>query len=276
MVQKITKLTNNDNTTICMTLKEYGKVEPKLFQQLLITYGNPENIFYYSPEDISSMISRLNAINIKIVCFFDETYPESLRKIADPPILLYVKGDPQLLSKGGVAIVGTTSADEIGIKYSIDFARKFTDNGLSVISGLSTGIDSAAHLGSLKNNGKTIAVIGSGHLNIYPEENVTLGRLIAESGAVVSEYDVHAKVSPNQLTERNRIIAALADIVVLMQIGNKTKSELHIAQAAIDQGKLVYVYDPDSIYDSESLLGNMINKIRTIDEVDEILEYITI
>jgi DNA processing protein len=199
-----------------------------------------------------------------------------LRKIADPPILLYVKGDPQLLSKGGVAIVGTTSADEIGIKYSIDFARKFTDNGLSVISGLSTGIDSAAHLGSLKNNGKTIAVIGSGHLNIYPEENVTLGRLIAESGAVVSEYDVHAKVSPNQLTERNRIIAALADIVVLMQIGNKTKSELHIAQAAIDQGKLVYVYDPDSIYDSESLLGNMINKIRTIDEVDEILEYITI
>jgi len=287
----------DDNTVVSLALKEYGQVSPRLFQQLLIIYSEPYNIFDNDPDEIASMagismkraqkiieakeslddicetINRLQSINISIVSFFDSAYPKSLRKIDDPPIVLYVKGDEALLDKGGAAIVGTTSADQQGLKAAVDFARELTSRGQAIISGLAAGIDSAAHLGCLKNNGKTIAVLGCGHLNIYPEENAPLARLIAESGTVISEFDIHADAVPGRLISRNRIIAALADIVILAQIGEDKKGELYTAQAAIDQCKPVYVYDPEDKYDSETLLNNLIIKIKGTTEIDEIIKY---
>ena len=289
----------NDNTIASLALKEYGQVSPRLFQQLLMIYGEPDNIFDNDPEEIASMaginmeraqkiaeakesfediyemVNHLNSINISVVSIFDSAYPESLRKIVDPPIALYVKGDKALLEKGGVAIVGATSADQTGLRAAADFARELSDHGQTIISGLAAGIDSAAHLSCLKNNGKTIAALGCGHLNIYPEENVPLARLIAESGAVVSEFDVHADAIPRRLISRNRIIAALADIVILAQIGEDKKGELYTARAAVDQCKPVYVYDPEDKYDSETLLNNLIIKVKGLAEIDEILKYIS-
>lgn len=287
----------DDNTVACLALKEYGHVGPKLFQQLLITYGNPTDIFDRSPEDISAMvginleraqkitdaeellddaceiINHLSTINIDVVGFFDDVYPESLRKIPDSPLVLYVKGDSQLLSNGGAAIVGTTSADNAGIKAAINIARDFSKRGITVISGLAAGIDSAAHLGCLKNDGKTIAVLGCGHLNIYPEENISLMHKIAESGAVISEFNVHANVAAGRLVSRNRIIAALSDFVIIAQIGSKKKGELYTARAALDQGKSVFIFDPDDIINNETLLENMAIKIKDLEEIDEIIKY---
>ncbi|MCD6163549.1 MAG: DNA-protecting protein DprA [candidate division Zixibacteria bacterium] len=287
----------DDVAIVCLALKEYGHVGPKLFQQLMITYGEPANLFERDPEDISSMVginleraqkitdsqeslaeareivNHLSTINIDVISYFDDAYPESLRKIADPPLLLYVRGDLQLLSSGGAAIVGTTSPDNAGIKAAVDFAREFSKRGITVVSGLAAGIDSAAHLGCLKNNGKTIAVLGCGHLNIYPEENISLAQLITESGVVISEFNVHADAVAGRLVSRNRIIAALADVVIMAQIGDNKKGELYTARAALDQGKSVFVFDPDDIHDSETLLENMIIKIKDLGEIDEILKY---
>lgn len=290
--------TIDDNTVVCLALKECSHVGPKLFQQLLMTFGHPDNLFDKHSEEIASMvginldqaqdiidayksfddardtIDRLGTLGISVIGFFDDAYPESLRKIADPPLAIYVKGDETLLGGGGVALVGSTAADQAGIKASVDFVREFLKYNQTIVSGLAVGIDSAAHLSCLKNNGKTIAVLGCGHLNIYPEENIPLARLIAESGAVVSEFEAYADPIPGRLVSRNRIIAALADIVILVQIGDRKKGELYTAHAAIDQGKPVAVYDPKDEYDLETLLNNPVIKIKELGEIDELLKYI--
>lgn len=288
----------DNKTLVCVALKEYGQVGPKLFQKLLMIYGDPANIFEILPEDISSMagidleqarkiigvqqsfeesiemINRLESLDISVIGYFNEEYPKSFRAIADPPLVVYVKGDHQLLQEGGVAIVGTTSADQSSIKIAVDFARGFSEYGKTIISGLAAGIDSAAHLGCLKNQGRTIAVLGCGHLNIYPEENIPLANLVADSGTVVSEYDIYADAVPGRLISRNRIIAALADAVLVVQIGQNKRGELYTAQAAADQGKPLFIWDPKDELDNETLLKNSAIRIKGIEQIGEILEYI--
>jgi DNA processing protein len=285
-------------TAICYALKEYARVGPKLFQQLMMTFGHPLSLLEKQSEEIASMvgidrekaelivalkdslpeaaenINHLADLGMSAISYFSDNYPESLRKIADPPLILYAKGDVKLLRQTGVALVGTTAADQAGIRASVDLAQELIRHNLTIISGLAAGIDAAAHLGCLKYGGKTIAVLGCGLLNVYPEENIPLARLISESGAIVSEYDIHAGALPRQLVLRNRIIAALAEIVIVIQIGNNKRGELYAARAAINQGKSVFVYDPDDQYDPETLLDNHAIKIRGLEEIHEVLKYI--
>jgi DNA processing protein len=283
----------SDVHLICFALKEYGEVGPKLFQQLLLTYGHPKNIFAQTADDISAMIGinieratkivetehsleqasqqieDLQSVNVKIISYFDDCYPEAFRIIADPPLAFYHRGDEALLDKGGIAIVGTTSADQAGIRAAVDFAKRFAKLEKTVVSGLALGIDTAAHLGSIQNNGKTIAVLGCGHLNIYPEENAPLASLISESGAVISEFEINADAIPGRLVSRNRLISALADAVLIVQMGESRKGELHAARAAAEQGKLVYIYDPDNSHE-EIDIGQSYITIHHIEQVEEI------
>jgi len=287
---------NNDNL-ICLTLKEYGQVGPKTFQQLLMIYGHPENIYEQDANDIASMTNinferaekiinsqdliedaretrdHLQSLNINVISYLDEAYPEPFRRIDDPPIVIYARGDIDLLQGGGVAIVGTTQADQAGIRAAVDFTREFVNRGQTIISGLALGIDSSAHLGCLKNDGKTIAVLGCGQMNIYPEENQPMAKLITETGVVISEYDIYAEAVPGRLISRNRLIAGLADVLLIAQLGNQRKGELHAAQAAIDQGKPVFIYDPEDKYDFETLLDNLAIKIKGPEQIDEIMKY---
>ncbi|OQX92939.1 MAG: hypothetical protein B6D58_00485 [candidate division Zixibacteria bacterium 4484_95] len=288
----------DNNTPVCIALKEYAQVSPKLFQKLLLTYGNPSNIFQMTPEDISSMvgikleqaqkiigcyksldkaiemIDYLESLDISVISYFHEEYPELFRVIAEPPLVIYVKGDQQLLQDGGIAIVGTTSADQSRLRMAADFAKEFSKHGKTIISGLANGIDSAAHLGCLKNQGKTIAVLGCGHLNIYPEENIPLINLILESGTIISEHDIYADAIPGRLISRNRLISALADAVIVVQIGEEKRGELYTARAAIEQGKPLFLLDPDNKSDNETLLENSAIKIKGLEQIDEILEYV--
>jgi len=288
----------DDNTAVCLSLKEYGQVGPKLFQQLLLTFGEPAGLFDRDAEEIASMVGidlgrakkivearnsigavrdqvdRLAEIDIAVLSYCDRRYPTCLRQIPDPPLAVYLKGDESLLHAGGVAIVGTTAADQAGIRSAVDFAGAVSSRGHTVISGLAVGIDSAAHLGSLKNGGRTIAVLGSGLLNIYPEENGPLADTIKETGAIVSEFDIHAEAIPRRLVSRNRIISALADLVIVIQIGEEKRGELYAAGAAVDQGKPVFVFDPEERYDAETLLDYPVIKVKQLSEIDGILRYI--
>jgi len=285
------------NRIACLALKEYGLVGPRLFQHLLLTYGSPTNIFNFSAEELSAMtnidlakarriieagerlidlqdtLDEVGMSNIHAVSYVDDDYPEALRRIAEPPLAIYVKGEVGLLQKGGVAIVGTTVADQDGIRLAVKLAQLSTEAHQTVISGLAAGIDSAAHLGCLKAGGKTLAVLGCGHLNIYPDENIPLAGLIAEAGIVISEYESYADPIPRRLVARNRLIAALADAVVVVQIGEAKKGELHAARAALEQGKPVFVVDPDGKYSSEPLLNNQAITIGGSDQFDEVLKY---
>jgi DNA processing protein len=291
------KANMNEMTSICFALKEYGQIGPKLFQQLMIIYGHPDNVFRQTAEDISAMagisleratraveaqyaidkaikqIEQLQTINIQIISFFDDDYPQMFRAISDPPLVIYLKGDSKLLDSGGVAIVGTTAADQDGLRHAVDFARGFAGVGKTVISGLAMGIDTAAHLGCIQNGGKTIAVLGCGHLNIYPEENTLLAGMIAESGAVISEYDIYADPIPGRLVSRNRLIAALAEVVLVVQIGENRKGELYAARAAAEQGKPVFMLDPDNRHDGHDILDDSYMKIQGVNQIDEIMAY---
>lgn len=282
---------NREINSICFALKEYGGIGPKLFQQLLLIYGHPKNIFTQTADDISSMtginieraekivesqnsidmaekqINDLLDINIHLISYFDERYPQAFRTIADPPVTFYHRGDDKLLDLGGVAIVGTTSADQAGIRAAVDFAKGFAGLEKTVISGLAAGIDTAAHLGSVQNNGKTVAVLGCGHLNIYPDENGPLASMIGDKGAVISEFEIYADAIPGRLVSRNRLIAALADVVLIVQVGETRKGELHTAKAAYEQGKPVYIYDPDNRHRD---MDPSYITIRHIEQLEEI------
>lgn len=288
----------DEQNLICLALKEYGQVGPKLFQQLLMIYGHPGNIYDHSADDIASMINinveraekvvnsqdrldeiretidHLRTLNIEVISFLDEDYPEQFRHIPDPPVAIYTRGDSEQLNKTGVAIVGTTAASQEGMRTAIDFARQFIEKKMVIISGLALGIDAAAHLGALKNNGKTIAVLGCGHLNIYPEENESMAGLIADSGVVISEYDIHAKAIPGRLVSRNRLIAGLARAVLIVQVGEQRRGELYAGQAAVDQGKPVFIFDPYDQYDRQELLNNLVIKIKSVEQIDNIIRYI--
>jgi len=292
-------MTNIDEQKlVCLALKEYGQVGPKLFQQLLLMYGNPGNISDSNAEEIASMtnvnsqraekiiasfeqldqakdtLAHLETLNISAISYLDQEYPELLRHIPDPPIMIYVRGDAGLLNDGGIAVVGTTSANQEGIRAAVDFTKRIVENGQTVISGLALGIDSAAHLAALKNAGKTMAVLGSGHLNVYPEENEPLAGLIGQSGALVSEYDIHATTNAGRLVSRNRLIAGLARAVLIVQVGETRRGELYTGQAAIDQGKPVFVYDPSGQYQAEELLNSLVIKIKNIEQIDEMMSYV--
>ncbi len=290
--------TITEQTTICLALKEYGQVGPKLFQNLLMLYGHPENIYDHSAEQIATMVDinleragkivssrdRLaeaqetieyyQTLNVSTTSFLDDDYPESLRNIPDPPLVIYTRGDIDILKHSGIALVGTTSASQEGIRAAVDFSKAFIEADKSIVSGLAIGIDSSAHLAALKNAGKTVAVLPSGPVNIYPEENEPLAKLITDSGVLLSEYDIHAKAIPGRLVSRNRLIAGLSKAVLIVQVGEKRRGELHAGQAAIDQGKPVFIYDPYDRYANEELLNNMVIKIKSTEQIDDILSYI--
>lgn len=168
-------------------------------------------------------------------------YPEKLKKIYDPPKVLYVLGNEQILNNDSIAIVGCRKATEYGKKAAIYFASNLAKQDITIISGLAKGIDSYAHIGALQAKGKTIAVIGSGLDIIYPTENQKLAQEIIKSGgAIISEYPLGTKPEKEHFPARNRIISGLSDSVLVVEAKEKSGS-LITADFAMEQGKDVFV-----------------------------------
>lgn len=294
----------NDETefrAISYALSELCGVKPKLFQKLLLTYGDPKNIYAQTADDLSAMIGidlqkasqivdtqhelektaseieRLQALDIDYISYFDSRYPQPFRQLSEPPLGLFLRGDEAMLDQGGLAIVGTTAANQENIRVAVDFAKETVRYGKNVISGLAAGIDSAAHLGCIKAEGKTAGVLGCGILNIYPEENESLAKLVAETGVLISEYNIHAEAIPLRLVARNRLIAALSDAVLIVQVGESRRGELHAAAAAIEQGKPVFVWDPGARgkNDGNDWLDSSYYRIEDVSQIDQIFAVMT-
>jgi DNA processing protein len=280
-----------------MALTEIGGVGPRTFQQILLRLGPPENVLSAGPEDFEDIprigenglekifrsldhigefekkIEEFDNQGIYTTTFFDDDYPELLREIGDPPPVLYFKGNLKALEKDYVALVGTTQASQDGIRLTIDLASEFVKRGVGVVSGLAIGIDSAAHLSALKNNGSTIAVLGCGFYHIYPPENSILAEKISASGLLVSEYPPERRVKAVRLILRNRLIAAFSKTVIVSQVGAVRRGELRTAQYAFKQGKPLYFADPEQILDGETIKSSNALLINGIDAVDEIIKY---
>ncbi|RQO37353.1 DNA-protecting protein DprA [Herminiimonas sp. KBW02] len=245
-------------------------------RKLLSVFGLPHNIFNSSlsalqeitgsriaqallapPSDtLIAQIARTQewaAHSENHVCTLgDADYPQALLEIHDPPILLYAKGRIDLLNQPSVAIVGSRNASAQGISNAELFATALSTSGLTIISGLALGIDTAAHQGALEalsnqpQAGSTIAVIGTGADIVYPARNRALAHQIAEHGCILSEYPLGMPAIASNFPRRNRIISGLARGVLVVEAALQSGS-LITARMAAEQGRDMFAI-PGSIH----------------------------
>lgn len=209
---------------------------------------------------IESDLMRKNlirTINIK-----DDIYPQKLRQISGAPVVLYYKGNINLINEDTIGIIGTRYPTYYGKKTSNDIAKYLSDHSIVVVSGMALGIDMYAHIGAIKGSSKkTIAVLGNGLLeeNIYPQSNLELFKAICENGGLaISEYPIHTKASKEFFPVRNRIIAALSDKIIVVEAGMRSGTFITV-DFALDYGKEVFAV-PGGIYSEKSIGCNQLIK----------------
>jgi len=184
-------------------------------------------------------VTKLDQHGARVFTFWDEDYPANLRAVYNPPALLYVKGSLVPEDVRSVAIVGTRTVSDYGRVAADKLARDLAARGITIVSGMATGIDSCAHWGAVKAGGRTIAVLGCGVDIVYPAENNTLYRQIIENGAVLSEFPFGTKPTRGGFPARNRIISGLTLGTVIVEAGKKSGS-LITAEAALEQNREVF------------------------------------
>jgi DNA processing protein len=184
-------------------------------------------------------LERLTAIGGLALSFQDQGYPPLLRQLIDPPPVIYVLGEKDFLCRPAVAIVGSRAATTYGRRTAFNLARNLAALPVTVISGLALGIDTESHKGALTGKGSTVGVLGCGLDVIYPRQNQSLYRQIAEGGALVTEYPLGTRPEGFRFPARNRIIAGLSKGVVVVEAAKRSGS-LITAQIALDSGREVF------------------------------------
>ncbi|MFH1707299.1 MAG: DNA-processing protein DprA [Planctomycetota bacterium] len=179
------------------------------------------------------------AAGIAILTTGDETYPAALRNIFDPPPVLYIRGEVRPADALAVAVVGSRQCSVYGATQAARLARGLAVRGVTVVSGCAVGIDAAAHKAVVEAGGRTIGVVGSGLMELYPPENRGLMDRIAGQGALISEFHLHQGVGRGNFVRRNRVIAGLALGVVVVEAARRSGA-LITARYAAEQGREVF------------------------------------
>jgi DNA processing protein len=198
-----------------------------------------EKIHSLKKEDLDRELALAKKHGLKIMTIDDKDYPQNLKNIPDPPIVLYLKGEIRKEDIISVAIVGSRRASFYGLSNAEKFAADLSGKGFTVVSGMARGIDAAAHKGALKQAGRTIAVMGSGFNHIYPPDNKKLFEEIAGNGAVVSEFPIDTEPKKLNFPRRNRLISGLA-LGVLVVEAAQNSGALITADFALEQGREVF------------------------------------
>lgn len=276
-------------------IKKLGSIR-KL--KLLEIYKNPEviynlkkdqllNIKGIGEETVKNLINSKNEklldyhINymlkndIDIINIEDDIYPQILKKIYDPPISLYIKGNKNILNNKNIGIVGCRECTDYGKRVAKYFAYNLSKYNINVISGLAKGIDSYSHIGCLatcfdkninSNYGKTIAIVGNGVDIVYPKENFELAKKIIETGgAIISEYPCGTKPDKMNFPARNRIISGISSGIIVIEAKEKSGTLITV-DFALEQGRDVFVV-PGNI--------NSINSVGTNDLIKQGAKIVT-
>lgn len=240
---------------------------PESFRRLLVAFGSPESVLSASHSALARCVSaRLASLicnggaddglaaasawlaepNNHIVTFADATYPPMLLQTPAPPPLLYAKGQLQFLTRPSLAIVGSRSATPQGVATAESFAQALSGAGLTIVSGLAPGIDSAAHRGGLSGGAGSVAVVGTGLDIVYPARNRELAHEIAAHGCLLSEFALGTPALAANFPRRNRVISGLARGCLVVEAAAQSGS-LITARLAADQGREVFAI-PGSIH----------------------------
>lgn len=200
--------------------------------------------------DLEKIWADIQRNDITVLTWEDNEYPFLLKKIGQPPPVLYVRGSIKQEDNLAVSIVGTRTMSQYGRQVTEELATILANNGVTVISGLARGIDAMAHEASISASGRTLAVLGCGVDRIYPPEHRRLAGKIIEQGALLSDYPPGTPPESNNFPPRNRIISGLSLVTVIVEAGERSGA-LITATFAAEQGREVFAV-PGSIYRNQS------------------------
>ncbi len=192
--------------------------------------------FVIPEDDIERDMETLARLDVEIVTRWDEDYPANLQEIYDPPAMLFVRGTLAAQDSNAVAVVGTRNPGRYGLEMTEQICRDLSRSGVTLISGLARGIDTACHRAALKESGRTIGVLGCGIDVTYPRENRGLIEEMTESGAVISEFRPGTPPHATNFYRRNRVVSGLSKGVVVVEASTKSGS-LITARHAADQNR---------------------------------------
>lgn len=266
-------------------------------QEILKRFRTPMAIFRAPVSELEAAgLSGTVARSVASGCMFDEAvdqqqkmrnlgvtlipcthpqYPPKLREIFDPPVVLFVRGKVEMLGSLGIAVVGTRRPTPYGIQAAERMATDLALAGLTIISGMARGIDTAAHRATLKAGGQTIAVFGCGVDIIYPTENRKLAEQIRDSGLLVSEFPLAFPAYPQNFPVRNRIVAGMCSGILVVEGAQYSGSGI-TARLAMDQGREVFAI-PGPITSAQSWGPNLLIKqgAKLVQEFTDILQELT-
>ncbi len=207
---------------------------------------------------VQQQLYGLENTDIRLTTYWDDGYPVRLKKIYDPPVLLWMRGEIKPQDDQALGIVGTRVPSAYGRLVTEQFSRELVKNGFAIVSGLARGVDTIAHRTAVENGGRTIAVMGSGVDNIYPRENKKLVERIVERGAIISEYPLGARPDAGNFPRRNRIISGLSLGILITEAGAKSGA-LITAFQALEQNREIFAV-PGPILSGKSAGSNRLIK----------------
>ena len=219
---------------------------------------------------IEHELELIREYDCQVVTLYDAEYPQCLKEIDTPPLVLYIRGQLTPEDSLSISLVGSREAKDYGRKVSYRLSYQLAQRGLTVVSGLAKGIDTSAHRGALEAGGRTIAVMGNGLSFIYPAMNTDLAEKITESGALISEFPMKVEPKPRNFPRRNRIISGLTLGTVVVEASNRSGA-LITARLAAEQGREVFAV-PGEIFSALStgthkLINNGAKLINTVDDL---------
>ncbi len=237
-------------------------VGPRIRRRLLDRFGDPATVLAAAPSelrevegvgpklserivragdeiDAEGQIALCRSRGIAIVTENQAEYPRVLREIPDPPGLLFIRGTLKPADALSIGIVGTRHGTAYGLRQAERLGASLARAGLTIISGLARGIDAAAHRGALEAGGRTLAILASGVMNIYPPEHDKLAELVAANGALISEQPPHASPLSGSFPQRNRIISGMSLGVIVVEAAERSGA-LITARHAMEQGRDVF------------------------------------
>lgn len=243
----------NDLEDFFYNLNKYKSIITKVFELEEYNQMISENHFNY----IDRVINNYEKLNIEVLTIKSDGYPELLKEISSPPVMLYCMGDISLLNSDCLAVVGTRRISRYGKEVGSKIVKEIAHNHITIVSGLADGVDTMAHKSCLEVGGKTIAVLGGGLLNVYPKTNQTLFQNIIDNGGlVISEYKPNEPSRTFQFPIRNRIIAGISKATFVVEATEKSGS-MHTKNFALDYGREVFAM-PARIGDIYSVACNKI------------------
>lgn len=216
-----------------------SEVNPEIIKQMDLPSKLVKSaLTAFYDQQAEAKITRIKK-QCQIISFFDQVYPQKLREIYRPPLILFAQGNLKLLQENVITIVGSRQATDYSQLVLNKIVPQLVKSNFVIASGLAMGVDVMAHSATLNNGGKTIAVIGNGLNHFYPERNSQIQRQIINEGLVLSEYLPDTPPRPFRFPERNRILAGIANSVIVTEAKEKSGS-LITANIALQENRNIY------------------------------------